>query len=164
MVSLLGQSGEETEYRPDLDAHTYFTQEKDRLIIDVMNTQRVYCGIQWRNPLVLKLTNVEPAFVPMMIEQGESVVSDGKVLLKAHVLDLGSFDEAFLHFEYRVYPGFALSSYEEGWKEAGKMRVKGKGSYETVLENLPDGMTYQWKCILENEQNRMQTEMALFYL
>ena len=163
-VSLLGQSGEETEYRPDLDAHTYFRQEKDRLIIDVMNTQRVYCGIQWRNPLVLKLTDVRPAFVPMMIEQGESTVSDGKVLLKAHVRDLGSFDEAFLHFEYRVYPGFALSSYEEGWKEAGKMRVTGKGSYETVLENLPAGVTYQWKCILENEQNRMQTEMALFYL
>ena len=163
-VQVLGQNGEETEYRPDLDAKSYFTQEEDRLVIDVMNTQRVYCGIQWRNPLVLKLTDVRPAFVPMMIEQGESSIYGGEVLLKANVRDMGSFECASLRFEYRVYPGFALSSYDEGWKSTDPVTVKKPGSYETVLDGLSSGVTYQWKAILENRQNRMQTEMALFHL
>ena len=163
-VSVLGQSGEETEYRPDLDAHTYFEETSDGVKIDVMNTQRVYCGIQWRNPLVLKLTDVKPAFVPMMIEQGKSEVQEREVLLEANVLSLGSFSGADLRFEYRVYPGFALSSYEKDWQSLEPLKVKEPGVYGVKLPGLIPGVTYQWKCILENEKNRMQTEMALFHL
>ena len=67
-VSVLGQSGELTEYRPDLDAHTEWEQQEDGLHISAMNAQRVYCGIQWRNPLVLKITQAVPAFEPLLVQ------------------------------------------------------------------------------------------------
>lgn len=60
-VSVLGQSGELTEYHPELDAAPYFHQEDDGLHVSVMNAQRIYCGTQWRNPLVLKITNPDLA-------------------------------------------------------------------------------------------------------
>ena len=68
VVEVLGQTGELTEYRPDLDAHTYWEQREDGLHISAMHAQRIYCGIQWRNPLVLKITHPIPAFSPLLVE------------------------------------------------------------------------------------------------
>ena len=82
-----------------------------------MHAQRIYCGISWRNPLVLKITDPQPAFLPMGVQTVQEVQRDkGGAVLAACVETLGSFEEAELWFEWRVYPGFALSSYEEGWQ------------------------------------------------
>lgn len=162
-VSVLGQSGELTEYRPDLDAHTYFKQKEDGLHISAMNAQRIYCGIQWPGPLVLKITHPEPAFRPQVVQtlSQRTVIRPGEARLTAQVLTLGSFEQAELTFEYRVYPGFALASYEDEWEALGAQTITAAGLYEMALTGLTAGVTYQYRAVLRSDKTTMRGEMAL---
>ena len=162
-VSILGQSGELTEYRPDLDAHTYHEQRSDGLHISAMNAQRIYCGGQWRGPLVLKITHPKPAFEPLGVQtlsEGTKLLPGG-ARLSAEVLTLGSFDEAQLTFEYRVYPGFALASYEDVWQAPEAQTIDATGIYSMEITGLTAGVTYQYRAVLKTEINTMRGEMAL---
>ena len=164
MVEVLGQTGELTEYRPDLDAHTYWEQREDGLHISAMHAQRIYCGIQWRNPLVLKITHPIPAFSPLLVETANDSLTQTEtaVTLFAKVDTLGSFDAARLAFDFREYPGFALSSYETGWQRLPEQTVSVPGIYSYTLEGLKPGITYQYRAVLFNESNTMRGEMNLF--
>lgn len=164
MVEVLGQTGELTEYRPDLDAHTYWEQREDGLHISAMHAQRIYCGIQWRNPLVLKITHPIPAFSPLLVEtENDRLTQDASsVTLFAKVDTLGSFESARLAFDFREYPGFALSSYEAGWQRLPEQIVSVPGIYSYTLEGLKPGITYQYRAVLFNESNTMRGEMNLF--
>lgn len=164
MVEVLGQTGELTEYRPDLDAHTYWEQREDGLHISAMHAQRIYCGIQWRNPLVLKITHPIPAFSPLLVEtENDRLTQDASsVTLFAKVDTLGSFESARLAFDFREYPGFALSSYETGWQRLPEQTVSVPGIYSYTLEGLKPGITYQYRAVLFNESNTMRGEMNLF--
>lgn len=164
VVEVLGQSGELTEYRPDLDAHTYWEQREDGLHISAMHAQRIYCGIQWRNPLVLKITHPIPAFSPLLVEtENDRLTQDASsVTLFAKVDTLGSFESARLAFDFREYPGFALSSYETGWQRLPEQTVSVPGIYSYTLEGLKPGITYQYRAVLFNESNTMRGEMNLF--
>ena len=164
MVEVLGQTGELTEYRPDLDAHTYWEQREDGLHISAMHAQRIYCGIQWRNPLVLKITHPIPAFSPLLVEtENDRLTQDASsVTLFAKVDTLGSFESARLAFDFREYPGFALSSYETGWQRLPEQTVSVPGIYSYTLESLKPGVTYQYRAVLFNESNTMRGEMNLF--
>ena len=164
VVEVLGQTGELTEYRPDLDAHTYWEQREDGLHISAMHAQRIYCGIQWRNPLVLKITHPIPAFSPLLVEtENDRLTQDASsVTLFAKVDTLGSFESARLAFDFREYPGFALSSYETGWQRLPEQTVSVPGIYSYTLEGLKPGITYQYRAVLFNESNTMRGEMNLF--
>ena len=60
-VSVLGHGGELVEYNPNTDATTYFEQKEDGLHISCVRAQRIYNNHKWHNPLVLKITDAEPA-------------------------------------------------------------------------------------------------------
>lgn len=161
-VSVLGASGELTEYRPDLDAHSSLSQQEDGLHVSVMNAQRIYCGIQWRNPLVIRITHVKPAFEPMGIRTGTAQCAQGTAVLHAQVLQMGSFKTANVRFEWRKYPGFALAANDEGWLSTPPIAVRDKVEVQTVLEGLEPATTYQYRAVIENAQNRMRGDNAQF--
>lgn len=163
-VSVLGASGELTEYRPDLDARSYLEQRDDGLHVSVMNAQRVYCGLQWRNPLVIRITNVKPAFDPMGVETNLDALtqSSSAVQLHAKVLTMGSFEKANVYFQWRKYPGFALATYEDDWQTSDTVVVTKAGDACMCLEGLESGVTYQYRAVIENAMNRMQGDMTLF--
>jgi len=60
-VSVLGQTGRVVEYRPTTDGRARWSQDKDGLHISVVRAQRIYNNSRWPNPIVVKITNVEPA-------------------------------------------------------------------------------------------------------
>jgi alpha-L-fucosidase len=60
-VSVLGQSDKVLEYRPDVIPKTTWQQGADGLHIRAMHAQRLYNNREWPNPIVLKITNVQPA-------------------------------------------------------------------------------------------------------
>lgn len=163
-VSVLGASGEVLEYRPDVDARSYFEQKDDGLHVLVMNSQRIYCGLQWRNPLVIRMTNVEKAFSPMGIRTDAETLrtENGSAELHAEILSMGSFDRAEVSFEWRVYPGFAMAAREDGWKKSRSVGAGAPGNVCVRLEGLEKGVTYQYHAVIENDMNRMQGENALF--
>ena len=164
VVEVLGQSSELTEYRPDLDAHTYWEQREDGLHISAMHAQRIYCGVQWRNPLVLKITHPAAAFTPMLVQTAHDRLSQdaGGASLFAEVETLGSFEQANLTFDFREYPGFALSSYETGWQRLSGQAISAPGVYSCRLEGLKSGVTYQYRAVLFNDSSTMRGETYLF--
>ncbi len=60
-ISVLGHDGKILEYAPKADASPKFSQKADGLHLDIMRAQRIYNNSLWPNPVVVKLTAVEPA-------------------------------------------------------------------------------------------------------
>jgi alpha-L-fucosidase len=59
-VSVLGANGEVLEYAPKVTPTPMLHQEADGLHVRAMRSQRLLDDKQWANPVVVKLTNVEP--------------------------------------------------------------------------------------------------------
>lgn len=59
-ISVLGHDGKILEYKPKADAAPKFSQKPDGLHLDIMLAQRIYNNSLWPNPVVVKLTAVEP--------------------------------------------------------------------------------------------------------
>jgi alpha-L-fucosidase len=59
-VSVLGESGRELEYRPDVNPQPAWRNTPQGLHVSAMRTKRVYNDYDWPNAVVLKLTHVEP--------------------------------------------------------------------------------------------------------
>ena len=59
-IGVLGQSGELVEYQPDTDATARWEQRGETLRLSVVRAQRLYNNRKWPNPVVVKLTHVEP--------------------------------------------------------------------------------------------------------
>lgn len=161
--SVLGASGELTEYRPDMDTRSKLKQQSDGLHVSVMNCQRIYCGIEWPNPLVLRITDVEKAYVPMAVYSCPEVEQEHEnVYLCAHIGTLGSFDKARVSFEWRVYPGFSMASYDDDWIQTSSVEVSCPSDVRIPLSGLISGVTYQYRAVISNDMNRMQGEQYLF--
>ena len=63
-ISVLGADGKILEYKPEADAASHFRQDEKGLHLDVIMAQRLYNDRKWPNPVVVKLTNVEPGMRP----------------------------------------------------------------------------------------------------
>ena len=63
-LAVLGQSSEWVEYQPHTDATCRWEQKQDGLHLSVVRAQRLYNDHQWPNPVVVKITHVEPGTVP----------------------------------------------------------------------------------------------------
>jgi alpha-L-fucosidase len=59
-ISVLGHDGKILEYSPKADPAPKFVQKDDGLHLDIMLAQRIYNNSLWPNPVVVKLTAVEP--------------------------------------------------------------------------------------------------------
>lgn len=60
-ISVLGHDGKILEYSPKADPAPKFSQKPDGLHLDIMLAQRIYNNSLWPNPVVVKLTEMEPA-------------------------------------------------------------------------------------------------------
>jgi alpha-L-fucosidase len=58
-VTVLGQTGEVLEYRPDVDPRPRWRQEANGLHISVTMAQRLYNDRRWPNPVALKITHAQ---------------------------------------------------------------------------------------------------------
>jgi alpha-L-fucosidase len=57
-ISVLGQSDQIVEYKPDLKPKTTWKQDSNGLHITAYRAQRLYTNNEWPDPVVLKITNV----------------------------------------------------------------------------------------------------------
>ena len=154
-LSVLGQSSELTEYNPTKDVSCSFKNTKDGLEISIAHAQRIYCGRDWPNPIVAKLTNVVPAYIPMVVlDRPENIIqSKGKVTLSSSIQSMGSLEEAYVYFRYRKYPGFANALSDEPYGETEKVKVTGISDINISITNLEQGAIYQYKPVAESNGN-----------
>jgi alpha-L-fucosidase len=100
-LTLLGTTGEVLEYRPTADPHPRFTQDERGLHLDVMMAQRIHDDRKWPHPIVLKLTEVEPALqIPRVVSSGAARAGAGATL-RGTLESLGDAAALEVGFEYR---------------------------------------------------------------
>ncbi|MCF6334087.1 MAG: alpha-L-fucosidase [Draconibacterium sp.] len=158
-VSVLGQSSELVEYNPNVDATTYFEQKEDGIHISCVRAQRIYNNSKWPNPLVLKITNAEPALEPPLVETlNAEIVSQGKskkLIFRGKLIKSGSTEKVKVGFQYREFAGFVEQLYSDEWLETGTIEVTGEGEFELNPDIKKEGKTYQYRAFVDHPKLRV---------
>jgi len=158
-VSVLGQSGELVEYQPQTDATTYFDQKQDGLYISCVRAQRIYNNHKWHNPLVLKITNAEPALEPPAVitkpASRSGLGSSEKLIFEGDVLKTGDSDNLKVGFEYREYAGFVEELYSDEWMESSTKTITDKGEFQIQTHLEKQGKTYQYRAFVDHPKLRV---------
>jgi alpha-L-fucosidase len=147
-ISVLGQSDELVEYRPEVKPQTTWKEDRDGLHITAYRAQRLYTDRRWPNPLVLKITNVEPGLTPPEVETGESQwdPKTGVALLRGRLVSLGKASAVEVGFQYREKKGGTdLSEKTEPWVDLPATPQSAPGEFRFSLTGLTAARTYEYR-------------------
>lgn len=151
-VSILGQNDQVLEYQPKVHPKTTWHQEADGLHIRAMRTQRFQDNYQWANPAVLKITNVERAFVPPQVRTISGVLegSGSHALLRGSLENMGNSTVLQLGFEYRVIGGDDTNVRTHSWIALPLKDATKAGDYSFELPALDAGKEYEVRAVVKH--------------
>ena len=147
-ISVLGQNDKVTEYKNELDVKSRFEQKEDGLHISVARAQRVYDNYKWPNPITVKITNVEPALEPPVVETLAGAITVEGANLKGRLLKKGNASAVKLLFEYRPYAGFAENLYSTTWLKTSPVETTAEAPFNIVLPGLEKGKEYEFRAVV----------------
>lgn len=148
-VTILGQNDRVLEYQPNVDPKTSFRQAPDGLHLHAMHTQRLHDDRKWPNPIVVKLTHVQPALTPPRVDtirvaceaNGRSVACEG------NLLDLGDAPSLVVGFEYRDITGLDVNDRPENWTAVAVGPRTSPGRFTGTATDLAPGRTYEFRAV-----------------
>jgi alpha-L-fucosidase len=149
-VSILGQSDQRVEYHPEITPKSTFHQEADGLHVRAMQAQRLQDNFRWPNPVVLKITNVEPAFTPPHIQTTGSVAEASGETLQAELLDMGDSTSLQVGFEYRPILGEDVNSRSSPWTATPLQTITKAGAVSAHIEGLTPKAAYEFRAVLHH--------------
>jgi alpha-L-fucosidase len=145
-VGVLGQSGKILEYQPKVAPAATWHMESDGLHIHAMRAQRLQDNRQWPNPVVLRITNVQPAFTPPKVE---TLTAQGDVL-HGSLLDMGGSSSLQVGFEYRTITGEDVQARTEPWIATPLETVTQPGPFSATVTGLPAQGIYQFRAVVKH--------------
>jgi len=152
VVSVLGQNGRVLEYRPEVNPKPTLKQEADGLHIRAMFTHRLQDNSRWPNAIVLKITNVKPAFTPPKLETKSAKFDAGTktALLTGTLQDLGKAPSLEAGFEYRGIAGLDASDRSIPWQQGPSTTLGAPGDFTLKLPDLnPEGV-YEYRAYVRH--------------
>jgi alpha-L-fucosidase len=147
-VTVLGQSDEIVEYRPDVVPKTTWQEDADGLRITAYRAQRLYTDRRWPNPIVLKITHVEPGLTPPEVTTTTAQwnADTGTSLLKGTLVGMGGVAQVEVGFQFREKKGGTdLSERTEPWTDLPGTERTSTGDFQSSLEHLVGGKTYEFR-------------------
>lgn len=147
VVTVLGQNGRVLEYRPEVDPKPTLKQEADGLHVHAMFTHRLQDNSKWPNPIVLKITNVKPAFTPPKVETSGAKFdpSTRTATLAGRLSDLGKAASLEVGFQYRSILGLDASDRSIPWQNGPTRIMTAAGSFTLPLPNLNPNGVYEFR-------------------
>ena len=144
-VSVLSQNDKALEYQPDVIPQTTFEQTSDGLKIRAMRAQRLYNDRRWPNPVVIKLTDVEPALVPPQVESLKALrdPANGGVKLHGRLLSLGDAKTVEVSAEFRDITGLDIYERLENWQSTPAVSIPAAGEFIIHVDALQPGRIYE---------------------
>jgi alpha-L-fucosidase len=149
-VSVLGQSGEVLEYQPSVVPRATWKQAADGLHVRAMRAQRIYNDRKWPNPVVLRLTNVEPALQPPVVVSSKARGAAGAVTFEGDLRNLGGADAVEVGFEYRNVKGLDMTERPDAYRRTPYQRRTQPGSFTAVLKDGKPGDIYEWRAVVKH--------------
>jgi alpha-L-fucosidase len=147
-VSVLGQSDEIVEYRPEVKPKTAWKQDDAGLHITAYRAQRLYTNRLWPNPVVLKITNVEPGLTPpeVLTTGAEWNPSSATATLRGRLVNLGGVDKVEAGFQYREKKGGTdLSEKTQPWTDLAATARTSAGEFTFALRGLNPNQDYEYR-------------------
>lgn len=151
-ISVLGQNGEVLEYQPKVTPRTTFRMESDGLHIHSIRAQRLQDNHEWPNPVVIKMTHVEPAFVPPHVKTTGSILEPAGhgYVLQGDLLDMGGAASLEVGFEYRAIDGEDVQARTTPWVPLEMQTVTRPGVFSAKIENLPTHGLYEFRAVVRH--------------
>jgi alpha-L-fucosidase len=152
-VGILGQTGEVLEYRPDVDPRPSWRQEADGLHLTVTLAQRYYDDRHWPDPVVMKLTGVEPALTPPVVETLDALAGEasGSAVMRARLEDLGNASAVEVGFQYRRKKR-TEELYEKGeaWRDTALVARSVPGEFTARVDGLGAANDYEFRAVVKH--------------
>jgi alpha-L-fucosidase len=151
-ISVLGQNDQVLEYRPDVIPQTTWKQEPDGLHIRAMHAQRLYNNRQWPNPVVLKITNVEPALKPPIVRTATATWDPvaKTAILTGTLESIGSLHSVEVGFQYQHIRGRDVNERSETWHDTAFKTMTTPGKFSVVVTDWTPGETYAYRAVVKN--------------
>lgn len=146
-VSVLGQSGEMVEYRPEVKPKTTWKQDGNGLQVTAYRAQRLYTDRRWPNPIVLKITNVEPGLTPPeVLTTGADWSGGASANLRGRLASLGNVQQVEVGFQYREKKGGTdLSERTEPWTDLPGQNRTSPSDFTYTMQGLTAGRVYEYR-------------------
>jgi alpha-L-fucosidase len=163
-VSVLGQTGEVLEYRPDVDPRPSWKQDEKGLHVSAMMAQRLYTDRKWFDPVVLKLTHVEPGLTPPAVVTGAGTRHAGGAgaTLGAELRDLGKVAAVDVGFQYRRRKGVEeLYAPDDAWTDTPLVSQRATGAYSAEVRGLRPDLAYEFRAVAKHPLLTIHGEDAL---
>jgi alpha-L-fucosidase len=147
-VSVLGQSDEMVEYKPDVKPKTAWTQDGTGLHVTAYRAQRLYTDRGWPDPIVLKITHVEAAMQPPQVATLTAVwvPETASEVLHGSLTNMGNVNQVEVGFEWRVKKdGTDLSERTEPWTDLPVAPRTATGEFAYSLKGLTPGRDYEFR-------------------
>ncbi|MCP5110482.1 MAG: alpha-L-fucosidase [bacterium] len=160
-ISVLGHAGEIVEYMPHVDGTPRFEQTADGLRISVVRAQRLYNNHSWHNPVVVKLTQVQPAFEkpPYAETVDVSARGSGSTVFEGNLLELAGAPEVAVGVEYQEYISFDQATANLEWTASPMQQKTAPGSYRVEVSGLEPGKQYQFRAVVKHPKITMRGEL-----
>jgi len=135
-ISVLGQTGNVVEYKPEVDGKAYFEQGEEGLGISVVRAQRIYNNHSWPNPIVVKLEQVEAALEPVrFLTQKAELVADQTLKFSSELKEAKKGSSYELYFEYRPRVSSLAKGGEHTWQRSEPVNISGVGEYSIRVKS-----------------------------
>jgi alpha-L-fucosidase len=153
-IQVLGHTGKFSEYDPSLDVTPRFEQTPVGLRISVCRAQRLYNNHKWHNPVVVKLTRVQPALrIPPYAETGAAAAQgSGTLRLQGELVEMAGAEQVTVGFEWQEYLGFAEAMYNTEWDATATLQQSATGPFEIEVTGLKPGVDYQYRAVVRHPQ------------
>jgi len=150
-ASFLGQNDQVVEYAPKAHPQTTFEQKEDGLHVHAVRAQRLQDSDVWPYPSVIKLTEVEEAFVPPVVHTLPAVAgANGSFTLSGSWSGDASAPGAKVAFQYRIITGEDTKSRLHGWLGISSQDAEAPGTYHTELPKVEPGEVYEYRMVLQH--------------
>ena len=151
-VTVLGQNGRVIEYRPTVVPAPTFKQEADGVHVRAMFAQRLRDDRTWPNPVVIKLTHVQPALTPPRVNT-TSVRYDAAAhaaQLEGNLLSLGDSASVEVGFEWRDITGLDTNDRPDTWLASALTARTAPGNFTASLPTLESGHGYDVRAVVKH--------------
>ncbi len=151
-VSVLGQNGRVLEYRPNVVPAPTCKQEADGLHVRAMFTQRLRDDRTWPNPIVLKLTHVQPALTPPRVDTTAARYDSTAhaALLSGTLASLGDAPSVEVGFEYRDITGLDTNDRPDTWTATAFTAHTAPGNFTASVPTLASGHSYDVRAVVKH--------------